>query len=53
MGIESSLIWVIYLAMGSIFALFLNVSGTWTGWRSRLETSCALFVVVFCAFLGE
>jgi hypothetical protein len=53
MAVESSLIWVIFIAMGGIFALFLKMHRLWTGWRNRLETLRSLILIVFCVCLCE
>ena len=51
MAVESSLVWVIYIALGSVFALFLNMDRLTHAWPDRIETGGALLLVVFCVFL--
>jgi uncharacterized membrane protein len=53
MAIESSMIWVIYVSMGGVFALFLKMHRLWTGWCNRFETLRSLLLIVFCLFLCE
>lgn len=48
MAVESSLVWVIYIALGSVFAFFLNMDRLTHAWPDRIETAGALLLVVFC-----